>query len=162
MNPKIGQLQIRTLAVSDFGFVRRLASKQHSFTKPPQYVLWLLQKAHSDSCFIAEDIRLGRIAYLLSLVIVTSNGTGLYVWQLAASLGGERTGAAHALLVALRKYVRRKRIRKIFFTAAPGTAEFRAIRRYSYALFGNLPRVQEKVPKAISRDEHEFVIDVRR
>jgi hypothetical protein len=162
MPHKLRQLQIRTLEISDFGFVRRLASKQRNFTKPPQYVLWLLQKAHSDSCFIAEHVRLGPIAYLLSLVIATSNGKGLYVWQLAASLSGQQTGATHALLLSLRTYIRRKKIRKIFFTAAPGTSEFRAIRRYSYALFGNLPRLQEKVPKAISRDEHEFVIDVRR
>jgi hypothetical protein len=155
------KIRIRSLEVSDFGFIRRLAAKPRNFTCPPPYVLWLLTKAHSESCMVAEHATLGPVAYLLSLPVKTSRGKALYVWQLAASADGQRTGAVNVLLLALRTLVRRMRMHALLFTAIPNSPEFRAIRRYAYTLSGHMPLPREKLPDSVCRNEQEFVIKVR-
>jgi hypothetical protein len=154
------KIRIRPLEVSDFDFVRNLAAKRSNFTTPPPYVLWLLKKAHSKSCIVAEHTERGSVAYLLSLPFKTSRGRALYVWQLAASADGLRTGATDVLLLHLRTLMRRMRVHALFFTAVPNSPEFRAIRRYARVLYGRPVRSREKLPPFISRNEREFVIKV--
>jgi hypothetical protein len=154
-------INVRPLEVEDFGFVRRLASKQSNFTLPPHYVLWLLRQTNSRSCMVAEDTKYGPVAYLLSLPVNTSREKALYVWQLAASARGRRNGAIHLLLLALRKLVRRMRIQSLVFTAVPDSPEYRAIRRYAKTLSGGAPRAKQSLPMRVSPNEHEFVIRVR-
>ena len=154
-------IRIRPLEVSDFRFVRRLASKQSNFTVPPLFVLWLLKQTNSRSCMVAEHTKLGPVAYLLSLPVNGPRRKILYVWQLAASASGRRTGAINVLLLALRTYVRRTRVHSLLFTAVPSSPEFRAIRRYAYILSADMPRTHQEVPSIISRNEHEFVDKVR-
>lgn len=155
------KIRVRSLEVSDFGFIRRLAAKRPNFTCPAPYVLWLLMKAHSESCIVAEHEKLGPVGYLLSLPVKTSRGKALYVWQLAASADGLRTGATNVLLLTLRTVVRRMRVRALFFTAIPDSPEFRAIRRYAYALSGHMPHPRAKLPDTVCQNEREFVIRVR-
>jgi hypothetical protein len=155
------KIRVRSLEVSDFGFIRRLAAKPHNFTCPPPYVLWLLKKAHSESCLVAEHAKLGPVAYLLSLPVKTSYGKALYVWQFATSADGLRTGATNVLLLALRTLVHRMRVHALFFTAVPDSPEFRAIRRYAYALSGHTPLPRENLPDTVCRNEREYVIKVR-
>jgi hypothetical protein len=154
-------IRVRSLEVSDFSFVRRLASKRPTFTSPPSFVLWLLKRVHSESCMVAEHPKLGPVAYLLSLPFNTPRGKALYVWQLAASPDGQRTGATNVLLLALRTLARRMHAHALFFTAIPDSPEFRAIRRYAYTLSGLMPIPREKLPDTVCRNEREFVIKVR-
>jgi ribosomal protein S18 acetylase RimI-like enzyme len=154
-------IRIRPMEVDDFRFIRNLASKQFQFTRPPHYVLWLLTRTNSRSCIVAEDTKHGLVAYLLSLPVNTSREKTLYVWQLAASPRGRHSGAIHLLLLALRKLVRRMRIRSLVFTAVPDSPEYRAIRRYAKTLSGAAPRAKQSLPSRVSQNEHEFVIRVR-
>src|SRR5579864_2040026 len=154
-------IRIRPMEVSDFRFIRRLASTQFQFTCPPRYVLWLLARTNSRNCIVAEDSKYGPVAYLLSLPVSTSRERVLYVWQLAASPRGRSNGAIHLLLLALRKMVRKTRIQSLVFTAVPDSPEYRAIRRYAKALSGSGPRSSQSLPSTVSRNEHEFVIRVR-
>jgi hypothetical protein len=106
---------------------------------------------------VAEHVKFGPVAYLLSILVSTPRGKVLYVWQLAASTRGARTGAMDVILLALRRLVHRGRVRKVLFTAHPESPEFRAIRRYIYTLFGAVLRAQQLLPASVSRDEREFV-----
>jgi hypothetical protein len=153
-------IRVRSLDVSDFRFIRRLASKQANFTVPPLYILWLLKQTNSRSCIVAEHLSLGRVAYLLSLIVSTPKGKVLYVWQVAASKRGQQAGATNVLLLALRAFMHRRRVQRVFFTSVPDSPHFRAIRRYAYALFGAAPRSQQTLPASVSRNEREFVIRV--
>jgi hypothetical protein len=153
-------IRIRPMEVDDFRFIRHLASKQFQFTRPPHYVLWLLTRTNSRSCIIAEDTKHGPVAYLLSLPVNTPREKALYVWQLAASPRGRRSGAVHLLLLALRKLVRRMRMRFIIFSAVPDSPEFRAIRRQARTLFGAVPHPRHVLPSGVSRTEHEFIVRV--
>jgi hypothetical protein len=154
-------IRVRPLRVSDFAFIRRLASKKRNFTVPPPYVLWLLTQTNSPSCIVAEQSRLGLVGYLLSLLVSTPKGKVLYVWQLAASKNGLSAGAIHELLLTLRSFMRRTRVRRVFFTAIPKSPELRAIRRYAYSLFGADLRSQRILPASVSRGEREFMVKVK-
>lgn len=151
-------LHVRPMQVDDFRFIQRLASKQFQFTRPPRYVLWLLTRTNSQFCIVAEDSKHHPMAYLLSLPVSKSREKNLYVWQLAASSRGRRNGAIHLLLLALRKMVRRERIRSVIFTSVPNSPECRAITRYARALSGGAPRSAQRLPPIVSQNEHEFVI----
>jgi hypothetical protein len=153
-------IRVRPLKVSDFGFIRRLASKKTNFTVPPLYVLWLLKQTNSRSCMVAEHVKLGPVAYLLSVPVCKPQNNVLYIWQLAASANGQRTGAIDVLLLRLRVFVRRMRIRSLRFTAIPNSPEFRAIRRYAYTLSAKAPRSNQGLPLMVSRNEREFTIAV--
>jgi hypothetical protein len=155
------QASVRSMKVDDFRFIRELASKQFQFTPPPRYVLWLLTRTQSRNCMVAEDTKHVPVAYLLSLPVSTSREKSLYVWQLAASPEGRRIGAIHLLLLALRRFVRKMRIRVIIFSAVPGSPEFRAIRRQTRTLFGAVPHSRHILPSGISRKEHEFILRVK-
>lgn len=154
-------IRVRPLRVSDFGFIRRLASKRANFTVPPLYVLWLLKQTNSRSCLVADHVKFGPVAYLLSLLVSTTRGKVLYVWQLAASKSGQRIGAIDVVLLGLRAFVRRTHIRSLVFTAIPDSPEFRAIRRYAYTLSAGRPRSHQELPSMVSPNEHEFTITVR-
>ncbi len=153
-------IRIRPLEVPDFRFVRRLAAKQTNFTIPPLFVLWLLKQTNARSCIVAEHVKLGPVAYLLSLPVSAPRGKVLYVWQLAVSASGRRTGAINVLLLALRTLVRRMRVQSLLFTAVPDSPEFRAIRRYAYTLSADMPRSHQVLPSIVSRNEREFILKV--
>ena len=159
--PASKYIRIRPLKVSDFAFIRRLASKKTNFTVPPPYVLWLLKQTNSPSCMVAEHAKHGPVGYLLAILVGTQKGKVLYVWQLATSKNGLSAGAIHDLLLALRSFMRRTQVQKIFFTAVPKSPELRAIRRYAYSLFGAALRAQQIVPSSISRGEREFMVRVK-
>jgi hypothetical protein len=110
---------------------------------------------------VAEHLKLGPVAYLLSLLVNTPGGKVLYVWQLAASKSGLSEGGIHELLLALRSFMRRARVKRASFTAIPQSPEFRAIRRYAYSLFGAAPRSGQYLPASVSRSEREFFITVK-
>jgi hypothetical protein len=149
---------VHPLEIPDFRFIRRLASKQDNFTIPPIYVLWLLKQTNSRSCMVAEHVKLGPVAYLLSLPVNNRRGTVLYIWQLAASKRGLQAGAIDELLLALRALMRRMRIQRVLFTSVPGSLEFRVIRRHAYSLFGVGLRSKQILPASVSRKEREFFV----
>jgi hypothetical protein len=154
-------IRVRPIQASDFKFIRRLASKQPNFTSPPHYVLWLLKETNPRSCLVAEHAKLGPVAYVLSLQVDKSQGKALYIWQLAASTSGQRSGAIHLLLLALRTFARRIRFKSVFFTAIPDSPDFRAIRRYAYTLSRGVPRSHQRLPSTVSRSEFEFILKLR-
>jgi hypothetical protein len=154
-------IRVRPIQESDFTFIRRLASKRENFTIPPPYVLWLLKQTNARSCLVADHVKLGPVAYLLSLLVTTPHGKELYIWQMAASTSGQRIGAIDVLLLGLRTFVRRTGIRSLLFTAVPDSPEFRAIRRYAYILSAGVPRPRKELPSTISRNERVFTISVK-
>ena len=154
-------ITVHSIKESDFGFIRQLAAKQPAFTVPPPYVLWLLKETNARSCMVAEHTKFGSVGYILSLIVSLPQGNVLHVWQLATSKNGIEVGATDVLLLALRRLMRRARIRKVYFTAEPRSAQLRAIRRYAYVLFGTKPHTQQSLPSSVSRNERRFVISVR-
>lgn len=159
---KMKSIRIRPLEVSDFAFIQRLASNQSGFTIPPSFVLWLLSQTNSQSCMVAEHVRFGPVAYLLSLPVSELGKDVLYVWQFAASERGRRASAIHVLLLSLRRFVRRSRVKQLLFTAVPESPELRAIRRYAYVLGGTVPRSRQQLPLMVSQTEHEYLMKVAR
>jgi hypothetical protein len=155
-------IRVRPLTVADFPFVRRLSAKQNGFTVPPPYVLWLLKRTNPQSCMVVEHVKSGPVAYLLSILVSEPREKVLYVWQLAASKQGMRTGAIDVALLALRTFVRRVGARKILFTVNPESPKFRAIRRYAYSLSAAGVRRGQFLPGSVSRHEREYVIKVNR
>ncbi len=107
---KSSHINVRRLEFGDFAFVRSLAAEQPNFTIPPPYVLWLLLKIRKNVCLVAEDQRVGPLAYLLA--IPDEPPGSLYVWQLAASANGKRLGATPHLLLELRRINRDMRIHR--------------------------------------------------
>jgi hypothetical protein len=152
------RLRARPLAVSDFAFIRRLASTNGNFTIPPPYVLWLLKRTNHDSCIVVEHPRFGPVAYVLSILAFEPRESVLYVWQLAASKRGTKCGAIDVALLALRAFVRRSRVKRVVFTMDPKSYEFRAVRRYVYALSGARVGSGPFLPPGISRHEREYVV----
>jgi hypothetical protein len=153
-------IRVRSVRASDFGFVRRLASKQDNFTVPPLYVLWLLSRTNSRCCFVVEHIKFGPVGYLLSIPVSEPRKQSLYVWQLAATRRGVHMGAIDAVLLALRTFVRRAGVRKLLFTVDPQSPQLRAIRRYAYSLSARGIRPGSTLPKSVTRNEREYVINV--
>jgi hypothetical protein len=154
--PSSKLIRARPLKVTDFAFIRRVASRQGDFTVPPLYVLWLLKRTNRGSCIVVEHPNFGPIAYLLS--IQTDRDRVLYVWQLAASKRGVQTGAIQIALVALRRFVRRVGVQKLLFTMNPNSPEFRAVRRFVYSLFGARVGRGRLLPGCISRHEREYAV----
>jgi len=153
-------IRIRALRPSDFGFIRRLASRQTDFTVPPLYVLWLLKRTNPRSCLIAEHPKHGPLAYLLAVLGARSTEKTLYVWQLATSKLGKRVGATDMVLLALRDFVRKEKVRTVLFTVEPGSSKFRAIRRYAYSLSARGCQARKFLPKFVSRNEREYIVRV--
>ena len=154
-------IRVRPLKVSDFTFIRRIASKQGGFTVPPLYVLWLLSRTNSRNCMIVEHVKFGPVAYLLSILVCRRRKKLLYIWQLAGSKQGARTGAIDLALLGLRTFVHRANVDQLFFTMDPEPTQYRAIRRCAYALSRKGIRAKRFLPRAISRTEREFMISVR-
>lgn len=152
------RIRARPLRVTDFPFVRRLASRHRHFTVPPSYVLWLLKRTNRNCCIVVEHPTFGPVAYLLSILMCEDREKVLYVWQLAASTQGVRSGAIDVALVALRSFVRRARVEKLLFTIDPESSEFRAVRRYVYSLFSARVRPGDVLPRGISRHEREYAV----
>jgi hypothetical protein len=153
-------IHIRRLEFSDFAFVRGLASEQPNFTIPPPYVLWLLLKVHKNVCLVAEDDRVGPVAYLLAIPVLPPDS--LYVWQLAASDKGKRVNAARHLLQELRRQSLHMHIRRVMFSTLPKSPMFRAIRRYAAALFGARLEVNSELPSLIAPGESEYRVELAR
>ena len=153
-------IRVRPIKTSDFSFIRRIASKQIHFTVPPLFVLWLLKRTNSRSCMVAEHLKFGPVAYLLSILVCERRQKVLYIWQLAASARGVRTGAIDETLLALRDFVRRKDVKRLFFTVDPASPEYRAIRRYAYSLFGRRLASGKVLPRSISLTEREYMVRV--
>ena len=147
-------IQVRRLNISDFAFVRELASQQSTFTIPPPYVLWLLLKDYRNVCLVAEDDRIGPVAYLLAIPVQPSGS--LYVWQLAVSGKGKRSNAILQLLRELRRTTQKMRIRRIMFSTLPQSATFRMIRRYVTTVFGSHLGVNSALPSMIAPGETEY------
>lgn len=158
--PKItsSHVHVRRLEVSDFAFVRGLASEQPNFTIPPPYVLWLLQKVHRNVCLVAEDDRVGPVAYLLAIPV--QPGGSLYVWQLASSDRGKRTHAVLLLLRELKQITHKMRIRTVMFSTLPKSATLRLIRRYATTLFESQVEIDGPVPSLIAPGEREYRVEL--
>ncbi len=159
--PTASRIRVRRLEVADFSFVRDLAAKQPNFTIPPPYVLWLLLKIKGDVCLVAEHDMDGPVAYLLAVPIDTP-ADSLYVWQLAASQQSRRHDKpVFDLLLELHRTCRRLRIRSVIFSATPGSAAFRTIRRYLWKILSIRPEVTSVLPGIVAPNETEYRVEVK-
>ena len=143
------------MEVGDFGFIRDLAARQANFTVPPPYVLWLLLRIKDTVCLVAEHNNDGPVAYVLA-VPIEAPSKALYVWQLATSEAGQRRRATLNLLTHFIKIAKGMRIRKIAFSAIPGSPAFRMIRRYAVNVFSTTPEAISTIPSLISLNEREY------
>jgi hypothetical protein len=157
--PTPSHIHVRQMEVGDFDFVRELAAKQPNFTVPQPYVLWLLLRIKDAVCLVAEHNSEGLLAYLLA-VPIDAPSKALYVWQLAASERGERLHTSMTLLRELYGIVQRLRIGSIAFSAVPGSAAYRAIRRHVWKLSTATPEVTGPMPTLVSKNETEYRVQL--
>jgi hypothetical protein len=154
-------IHVRPLEIGDFGFIQKLASKQPNFTVPPSYVLWMMLRAKGTICLVAENAKMGPLAYLLAMTIENPN-KALFVWQLAASASRMREKAILALLAKFRNITVKLGCSSIAFSSVPKSSRYRAIRRYAWTVFSSVPRLVGSLPSAINPNESEFLLTVKR
>lgn len=162
--PNTSHIHIRPLEISDFAFVRELASKQRNFTTPPTYVLWLMLRIKGAISLIAEHSSRGPLAYLLA-VPVEGPEDSIFVWQLAVTKGQEQEQTTLALLAQFRSVVGNLGVRNIVFSTVPNSAAHRVIRRYASKVFSSVPETVNALPAAVDAKESEFLLhlsDARR
>jgi len=157
--PQVSHIHVRPLEIGDFEFVRNLASKQPTFTVPPVYVLWLILRIKGAVCIIAEHSQDGPLAYLLA-VPVEGPGNSIFIWQLAATEGRQRTKATISLLTALRETMICRNIDNVLFSSIPNSAVHRLIRRYARDLGPLVPRVLSTLPRSVDSKESEFLLNL--
>jgi len=153
-------IHVRPLEIGDFEFVRRLASKQPSFTVPSAYILWLLLKIDGAICLISEHSTEGPLAYLLALPVKDPRHS-VFVWQFAASEGPEREAASLALLTESSEVAARLEVENVVFSCVPNSAEYRAIRRYARKIFSSVPRALSSLPPLVNPSEREFLLPLK-
>ena len=154
------RIRVRPLSIRDFEFVRDLATRQSGFTIPPPYVLWKQMEFDRDLCAIADEIGGAPLAYLLASR-VTFPAASTFVWQLGSSVRGLRLGAPLALLKRLARVCMKFRVRTVFFTTVPGSAQERLVRSLTKEAFGVSPRRLSRLPASVSPDEHKYRIPVK-
>jgi hypothetical protein len=155
----VSHIHIRALEIGDFTFVQDLASKQHNFTIPASYVLWLMLRIKGAICLIAEHNKDGPLAYLLSVPIEASEYS-VFVWQLAASPGTKEKAATLALLAEFRDIVFERGCKSILFSSIPESALYRVIRQYAWKLGSVVPQLLNALPAIVSSNESEFRLDL--
>lgn len=146
--------------MKDFSFVRELAAKQPNFTIPPTYVLWLLMKIKGDICLVAEEKKSGPVAYLLAVPIEEQENS-LYVWQLASAAIGDNDNAVLPILWKLHEITEQTKVRSMFFSAFPKSAEFRRIKRYIRTVWAAKPQATRVLADIVAPGETEYRIDLR-
>jgi len=159
MSTTSSELHVRRLQIKDFSFVRDLASEQPNFTIPPPYVLWLLLKIRRSVALIAEREDSGPVGYLLAVPVVQPKT--LYVWQLALSKRDKHGEGALLLLSKLRNIASRQKASYIMFSAMPGSATYRAIRRSVLKISGTVPELITPLPAIIAPHESEYCVRLR-
>jgi hypothetical protein len=157
--PNTSHIHVRPLEISDFNFVRELASSQPNFTVPPVYVLWLMLKIKGGISLVAEHNRDGLLGYLIA-VPIEGPADSMFVWQLAASKGSRRTKATLALLTQFREIIEDLSIRNIFFSTVPSSGVFRALRSYARKVFSSVPDALNPLPPAVNAKESEFLLNL--
>jgi hypothetical protein len=155
--PDRSHIHVRKMEVGDFDFVRETASHQPNFTVPSPYLLWLWRRIKGSISLVAEHSTAGPLAYLLA-VPVEGPRHSVFVWQLASSEPGRRQNITLSLLIRLYEIAQSKGIKKIVFSARPRSAEFRAIRRYTWHLASVRPVLMTAIPPYIGMDESEYQI----
>jgi hypothetical protein len=76
--------QIRAVELTDFPFIRSLASQFPTFTVPSEYILWFLTRFHPDYCRVLEQDEGDLKAYLLAMR-TSDPPDGIAIWQVAAA-----------------------------------------------------------------------------
>jgi len=159
MNPS--KITVRSIRLDDFAFIRDLSAAQANFTIPPPYVLWLLLRISPDLCLIAEHPEKGPLAYLLAMP-VSNPPESVYVWQLAGSSTENSEDAITELVQSLRAIVKRRRFKKLIFSAQQNTPTFRVLSRYVRREVAADPECVGPLPELVAPNEQEFWVEIPR
>lgn len=156
MNPKVS---VRRMRVSDFPFVKQLASQTRTYTVPSDYVLWMLSRCHPDLCAVAE-LRGASVAYVLALTTHQPRH-GMFIWQFASTLQGARHRAPAGLAKYIRRRVQEHGIERIDFTAVPGSASLRSIQTLAQKYFGSIAQKSNRLPPSVLGRERQYYLVIR-
>ncbi len=148
---------VRPIEVSDFDFIRTLASKIEGYTIPPPYVLWMFSRFQMDFCAVAQENDGCQLGYLLAMSGLPHPATA-FVWQFACTFRGQRLQASRKLAKHLKTAVEKHGIGKILFTTVPRSAADRSVAAVAKKVFHALPRPGPKMPKSVSSDECEYCV----
>jgi len=147
---------VRPLAPHDFDFIRSLASTISGYTVCSPYLLWMLGKFQGSLCCVAMDAEKTQLGYLLA--IPTSEPPNcIFVWQLATTFRGKRLKAQYHLARHLRRVMRDRGARKLFYTSVPLSSAERSVRTIASQVFHATPERKLRVPDSESR-EFEYVL----
>lgn len=155
----VSHIHVRALEVGDFDFVRGLASGQPNFTVPPVYVLWLMLRIKGAVSLVAEHNSEGLLGYLIA-VPIDGPKNSMFVWQLAASEGSNRSDATLAILMEFRRIVKEHLIESVLFSAVPGSSLFRTLRGYAQKVFSSAPTSLHSLPPVVNALESEFLLEI--
>jgi hypothetical protein len=154
------RVRIRKLRVSDISFIQNLAVRTPGYSVCPAYLLWALSRFQQELCVVAETKRKReRLGFMLALQTGIRSNT-VFVWQLASTVRGQRMRAGLELACYLRDIMRKHQLRKIAFTTVPNSATERSLRTLARQAFGRSPTITRPLPKAISRGENEFLLEM--
>jgi hypothetical protein len=148
-------LSVRPAAVSDSEFIGALASTILGYTVPPPYVLWMFERFHKGWCAVVRGDG-NPLGYILAFPV---NRRAVFVWQLACTKEGERLHASDALAGYIRRLMVKGGYRQIVFTNVPQSVAERAVRLIARRIFKVSIRKKSRLPKLISRQEWEYVLD---
>jgi len=151
-------IAIRPIKPDDFDFISTLASDTPGFTVPFDYVLWMLARFYDDWSVVATKGS-KRVAYMLAFPVSQST---IFVWQLACTSLGRRSGAAAALAAHLKSLAIRRKYQTIIFTTVPRTATQRALQALGRRVFKATIHKQARLPKNVSSQEWEYLLEIPR
>jgi hypothetical protein len=152
-------VRVRRIKHSDFVFVRTLASQTQGYTVPPDYVLWMLTRFHSDFCSVAKEVGGERVGYLLAMR--TALEDTIFVWQFVATFRGQRLQAARELVKHLKAVAQEHRIRQIVFTCVPRSPAERLVRSVATRIFHVSPVRVRPLSLRLPGGECEYSLTLR-
>ena len=137
---------VRPIEVSDFDFIRTLASKTKGYTLPPRYILWTLCRFQGELGAIAEEPGSAPVGYLLALP-VGIHSDAIFVWQLATTFRGQRLKAADALAEHVKAKAQQHDIRRVIFTSCTQSATDQSIQSLAARVFHASPAPGVLLPR---------------
>jgi hypothetical protein len=148
--------QIRAVELTDFPFIRSLASQFPTFTVPSEYILWFLTRFHPDYCRVLEQDEGDLKAYLLAMR-TSDPPDGIAIWQVAAATPNHAF-ALEYFAAYLREIVEHTRCTSISFTASVDSASLRLIRSLAKQFFDCETKQLNSVPAG--QGELEFRLSI--
>lgn len=153
------RVRVQRVNPADFVFIRTLASQTQGYTVPPDYVLWMLTRFHGDFCSVAKEVGSDNVGYLLAMQTAVKDT--IFVWQLVATLRGQRLQAARKLVKHLKAAAEEHEVRRILFTCVPRSPAERLVRSIATRVFRVSPVRGLPLSQWLSSGEYEYSLTLQ-